>query len=113
MDENLQILATSSKIGFTYSNGGIQLEILDENVNSVSIHRAIWPTIYDLPRDKVHLQTIDSGVRYEMLTYTTSTPNGTIADLATFTSSTYIDTTNVVGINRLDLTVDIEHQHKQ
>jgi subtilisin-like proprotein convertase family protein len=111
MDENLQILATSSKIGFTYSNGGIQLEILDENVNSVSIHRSIWPTIYDLPRDKVHLQTIDSGVRYELLTYTTSTPNGIIADLATFTSSTYIDTTNVVGINRLDLTVDIEHQH--
>lgn len=111
MDENLQILATSSKIGFTYSNGGIQLEILDENVNSVSIHRSIWPTIYDLPRDKVHLQTIDSGVRYEMLTYTTSTPNGIIADLSTFTSSTYIDTTNVVGINRLDLTVDIEHQH--
>lgn len=111
MDENLQIMATSSKIGFTYSNGGIQLEILDENVNSVSIHRSIWPTIYDLPRDKVHLQTIDSGVRYEMLTYTTSTPNGIIADLATFTSSTYIDTTEVVGINRLDLTVDIEHQH--
>ena len=111
MDENLQIMATSSKIGFTYSNGGIQLEILDENVYSVSINRSIWPTIYDLPRDKVHLQTIDSGVRYELLTYTTSTPNGIIADLSTFTSSTYIDTTEVVGINRLDLTVDIEHQH--
>ena len=112
MDENLQILATSSKIGFTYSNsGGLQLEILDNHVNSVYIHRAIWPTIYDLPRNKVHLQTIDSGVRYEMLTYTISTPNGTIADLATFTSSTYIDTTNAFGLNRLDLTVDIEHQH--
>lgn len=111
MDENLQILATSSKIGLTYSNGDIQLQILDQNVNSVSIYRTIWPTIYDLPREKVHIQTIDSGVRYEMITSTTSTPNGKISDLATFTSSTYIDTTNIVGINRLDLTVDIEHQH--
>lgn len=111
LDENFQILATSSKIGFTYINGGLQLDILDQNVNNVSIYRTNWPTIYDSPREKVHIQTIDSGVRYEMLTHTVSTPDGILTDLGTFTSSVYVDATDFNGINRIDLTVDIEHEH--
>lgn len=109
LDTNRQIMATSSKIGFTFSGDKLLLDIIDNHVNKVTISRVDWATYSAIPTNKHEIQTIESQKYYETITYTASVPSGVITNLYTYTNSLNIGDVVTDDIYKIDLNINVEY----
>lgn len=104
-----EISGTSSKIGFTTSNGIVNIDIIDDHLYNININKVNWgasgPIITNF------IQTINSGVRNDVMSYTGSLTNTKILDNIDVLNSVDVSSSNVLGLTELELKIDITHSY--
>ena len=104
-----EISGTSSKIGFTASNGIININIVDDHLYNININKVNWGSSGPIITN--FIQTINSGIRNDVMSYTGSLTNTQILDNSDVVNSVDVDSSDVLGVTELELKVDITHSY--
>lgn len=108
LDENLQVVATASKVDFVVSGNSVSVNLNDPNISEISISNVDWATYSTSPKSIKPIHKITAGTYYDTLTYNGSTDNKDLKDLVACTNSVVVDE-SLDGLNRIDLQIELTH----